>query len=526
MKISVKLPLLIAFIGASALSLSTWIAQNYAEALVRESAKVRLGYISEARALDMTAALERMKTRFVSTLEDGPDGPGTVQSIELMTAALADMPVFADARELSDPMTGVELRIAPGEIDGNTPPLSFVGYSPLVGAVIEAQVDPMLFRGILADRADLRDTARLRIFAGVDPPPMPPDSLIGETVVTYMGQRFAFVATKPGADLVAPIAVFNASFLQQSSVALVFVLIVGLMLARTITAPLSRLSRAMDHVAQRQFGAEILDRERNDEVGELARQLDELRASLLDAANSARELAFKGACFDRTDAALMLTASDLTILYVNDTMQRFMRQHRMQLERYAPKFEPDAVIGRPLDMLFVGAHRMKGALQNECFFCEELLFGASHFRLECIAVHGDEEVPFGYLIRWQNVTELRREEGIRTALDALVPTAEFSADGRLLTANAPFRAWTGQRGATEVGRKWDDLFGDDTPLSTVIPDEGPFSLTATASPQRPCAVSLRSVAGVNGAHENFVLVALPDLALGGTDTAPKLAAAP
>ena len=415
-------------------------------------------------------------------------------------------------------MAETQLRIVPGEVDGTRPVLTFVGFSPSLGTTIEADVDPLLLSGILSDRADLGNSGRLQIFVGDGPHPTQPNDMVASnTVVQYMGQQFTLVASKPSADVLAPIAVFSEGFLKQSSIALAFVLAVGLMLARTITAPLSRLSRAMNRVAEMNYGAEIHDRERGDELGGLARQLDSLRASLLDAANSARELAFKGASFDRTDAALMLMASDLTILYTNDTMQRFMRDHRVALERHAPKFEPDAIIGRPLDLVFAGAFRMKGALADEKYYSEEIHLGAAHFRLDCTAVYGDEGVTFGYLVRWHDITARRREAGLHNALEALVPTAEFSQDGRLLTANKPFRSWTGQSETTEVGRKWCDLFEGDCPFETTVPS-GPFALTARSAPLRPSAVSLETVHGRDGVIETFVLVALPDAVLGEAST--------
>ncbi|MEM9344519.1 MAG: HAMP domain-containing protein [Pseudomonadota bacterium] len=515
MKISIKLPLLIASIGAASLLLAAWIARSNTEALMQQSAAAGLQNVADGRSQDLANGLDALTRRFASVIEEGSAGSGDTQAAtETMRQALTENRLFEDFRVIPDDVPGMDLRVTAGEVDGTRSPFTFVGHAPAIDATIAASADPLLIEGVLADRADLMNSGTVRIFAGAGPHPLMPEGFVSaHTVVTHLGQRFTIVASRSDADVLAPLARFDASFLQQGGIALIFVVAIGLLLARTITVPLSRLSRSMNCVAQRNYRAEIHDRRRADELGGLARQLDELRASLLHAANSERELAFKGACFDREHAALMLMASDLTVLYVNDAMHRFMRDHEVALERHSPKFGPDVMVGRPLDLIFPGAFRMQEALRDQPTYTEELHLGAARFRVECMAVASEEEVTFGYLIRWRDVTDQRRHEGLQSALETLVPSAEFSTDGRLQSANAPFRDWTGQN-ETDVGRRWDDIFIGDNPFEPGTPISArPFALSATVSPRRTNAVSLHPIFGDSGVVENYVMVALPDSVL-------------
>ena len=230
------------------------------------------------------------------------------------------------------------------------------------------------------------------------------------------------------------------------------------MLARSISGPLQAVGQAMGQVARRNYDVEIPGRQRRDEIGDIARRLDVFRASLVAADATEREHAFKSAAFEATSAALMLIDRDMTIIYVNQCLVDLMAQHRIALERNVSDFRPDALPGRGLIALYPGAERLRVAAVDGQGNAEMQL-GHSHLALAMAPVRaGDGSQILGYVVEWKDVTRRRLSDAVTGAVDATLPVASFSPDGRLIEANPPFLRWTSIPGQAVYGEHWNAIF--------------------------------------------------------------------
>lgn len=343
----------------------------------------------------------------------------------------------------------------------------------------------------------------------------------GRTVLTavvpiaFKGLTFAVAAQQDTVEILMPAVALRAEMLRDGSWALALVSALGLLLARSITVPLTGVGAAMGFVASGDFGKPIPARERGDEIGDIARRLDAFRASLIAADGLVRENAFKSAAFQASSAAMMLVDKDLTILFVNAQLVDLMTTHRIALERNTKEFDPAALLGRNLTSLYPAASRARDVLRTERHHSDELQLGHARLKLALAPIHGDDGATLGYVVEWQDVTESRLSKVVLAAIDAQLPIAGFSPDGRVLDANRLFLEWADADGGVLTGRHWNQIFvGAEAPGSASwaqVCDKSVARIALTLQSQRDntrtLACFLCRVEAEDGRLQRFVLLA-------------------
>lgn len=272
------------------------------------------------------------------------------------------------------------------------------------------------------------------------------------------GHRYAILVRQAEAEILSAASQIREGMLNEGAVALSFVTVLGLALARSMSVPLSRVGEAMARVGAGNYEDAIPDRRRRDELGGIARRLDAFRASLLLAESAMRENAFKGSAFQSTAAALMITDKDLTIIHVNGAMVELATRNRIAIDRHVPGFRPDALPGRNLSAFFPGAGALRARVSGKCAGSAEVRFGQRHFKLAMSAVDDGAGGHLGFVVEWADVTDERMKQVLLGVVDARFPIAAFSADGRILQSNALFERWCAAESGELVGRSWDWMF--------------------------------------------------------------------
>ncbi len=107
-------------------------------------------------------------------------------------------------------------------------------------------------------------------------------ALLAATVpVSFEGVHWALVAAIGEDEALAPVAAMRDSILTGAGVVLVLAILFGLIFSRSITKPISRLTRTMDALAKGDLEAEVTGQDRTDEMGAMARAVEVFRANAL-----------------------------------------------------------------------------------------------------------------------------------------------------------------------------------------------------------------------------------------------------
>ncbi len=359
---------------------------------------------------------------------------------------------------------------------------------------------------------------------GAGPPAAQSPALVGETdaqfvtatvPVPFPGLDLRVVAKQPREEIMRTVESLRAELMREGGTALLIVAILGALMARSITKPLARVGAAMKMVGEEGFPDAIPDRQRGDEIGAIARQLDAFRAKLLQAEGLTRENAFKRAAFEAASSPMMLVDAGMTILYVNAELEALMRTHHIALGRSVSKFHPNALAGRSLFSLFPGSGRLRDAVMRGDGREAVMRVGQVHLKLNMALITDAKNELLGFVVEWSDMTESFWTRSLMDVIGAQFPIAGFSSDGRLIHSNALFSDWTHGVARNSVARRWDAIFKPGTlnPSSAswaAMTDGDPAQTTAWLLPpggaEQGREALLSRVAGGSSGASRYVLV--------------------
>ena len=115
-------------------------------------------------------------------------------------------------------------------------------------------------------------------------------TLLTATVpVSFEGTNWALVAAIGEDEALAPVAAMRNSILIGSAVVLLLATLFGLVFSRSVTRPISRLTRTMDALAEGDLTVEVMGKDRSDEVGAMARAVEVFRENAARVASLTEE---------------------------------------------------------------------------------------------------------------------------------------------------------------------------------------------------------------------------------------------
>ena len=115
-------------------------------------------------------------------------------------------------------------------------------------------------------------------------------SVASSNTLEFHEAHWALVAEQDVSEVLAPVHALRAELILLVSVCSAVAIFVGWLLARSITRPVSRVGDAMQRVADEDFDVEVIDANRSDEMGEMARILTQFRDKLKLAKDADREM--------------------------------------------------------------------------------------------------------------------------------------------------------------------------------------------------------------------------------------------
>ncbi len=243
------------------------------------------------------------------------------------------------------------------------------------------------------------------------------------------------------------------ALLTSSAVFLLSVIGNMFLMYRLVTRPLGQIQAVIQGFKDRNYDRAVPLQGRKDELGSIAASLEELRGTLAHARDAELENTFKGTAFMTASAAMLLTDLDGKITHTNAKMIALFATHKAALSACVPGFDPHAMIGLSVEAFLSGqkdlvtqggAQMGSGPSGNDQPFTAVIKLGEARISLSASVIRDKSGHEVGYVMEWSDVTDNWLNAAVIQAIEASQIKAEFSPQGALLTANAPFLDMMGQ----------------------------------------------------------------------------------
>jgi methyl-accepting chemotaxis protein len=310
------------------------------------------------------------------------------------------------------------------------------------------------------------------------------DVLIGEEVMQYLaayspvnffGETYGLVVGQHMGEILAPARALGIKFLWQGALMLLAVAAIALLVARSLSKPLTSVETAMRKVSDADYTGSVPGTNRGDEIGGIANALDDFRVALQDAEASRRDGQFKGAAFEGSSASLMMINQDFEIIYTNSAASELMKLHEESFARHMDGFDADHLIGKTIDIFHKNPDQVRALLSDPASLplSTEIKVDDVYFSLDVNSVCNAEGAQIGCVMEWKDVTLQRKNQAIIETINRNQCKAEFGMDGKLREANENFAATIGPKtncsSLIPIWRPNAAIFG------SAFPPENPFT---------------------------------------------------
>ena len=143
---------------------------------------------------------------------------------------------------------------------------------------------------------------------------------------------------------------------------------------------------------------------------------------------------------ETVSVAVMMVDRDFLVTQVNKTTMALLVRNRDAFRNLWPGFEPDRIVGMCIDTFHRDPSHQRRMLSDPSRlpFRTDISVGELKFALTVHASYDEEGTYNGNILEWNEVTELRTQQGQLSAIDKAQAVIEFNLEGRVLNANANF----------------------------------------------------------------------------------------
>ncbi|MGB8813387.1 MAG: methyl-accepting chemotaxis protein [Paracoccaceae bacterium] len=235
-----------------------------------------------------------------------------------------------------------------------------------------------------------------------------------------------------------------------------------------VVQPLHRIEGAMGALSEHRYETQIPELNRSDEVGQLSRSLEQMRAFLAEGEAAKKENTYKSAAFSGSSAAMMMVDSEFRINFMNAKMQELLDNLTEPLRKEVPDFDPKNVIGQNVDVFHPRHDHFRRFLNSAKDGTQRIVMGIgdSRISLSVAAIFGHNNEIIGNVVEWADITEDWLNGAILSAINTNQVRAEFDVDGRLLFTNVRFNDLFGTQSETFIGRPLRSLLNADKNILT------------------------------------------------------------
>lgn len=279
-------------------------------------------------------------------------------------------------------------------------------------------------------------------------------AVIAYRPVQFLGQKLGAIVEQDRDEVLLPAARLSREMLLEGAIYMAGLGLVAWFLARGLSRPLERLVAAMRAIASGDFGTEVGDTARKDEVGALTTTLSDFRTQLAESARMAQENTARSAALNASSSCLMMMDAEFRVTFCNSAMLRLFADHADSFRQSMANFDPDAVVGQNMDLFHGDPARIHRLLQapDAMPFRGEMRIGSLTVQIALNEIRAEDGTRIGFVVEWRDVTEERAQAAMLGAIDQAQLVAHVSPDGVITKVNAVMEQTLGQTAATLVGQ--------------------------------------------------------------------------
>ncbi|WP_424943869.1 cache domain-containing protein, partial [Aliiroseovarius crassostreae] len=271
--------------------------------------------------------------------------------------------------------------------------------------------------------------------------------VVAYSPVDVLGQTWAIIAEQDTDEVFASARELIKILITNGILIIVGVSVIALLFARSLVNPLGKVTRAMSLIAGKNYDAEVEGTARRDEIGDIAKSLEQFRLSLLEAREVAKESEFRGAAFNSSSAAIMMVGNNLDILHMNPSAMDLMHEHEAKFRELVPDFCADEIVGKCADIFHPPGlrERVRAILADDANLPYNVVIAVdgARLKLEINRVWGGDGEPIGFVVEWMDVSADFLNKALLESIDSNQMKAEFTPDGICSGANDLFQEKVG-----------------------------------------------------------------------------------
>lgn len=159
-------------------------------------------------------------------------------------------------------------------------------------------------------------------------------------------------------------------------------------------------------------------------------------------ARESREItgSYMASAVNTSSIAMMMVNRDLVVTYVNQATQKLLREKADAFRRVWPNFDPEKIVGSCIDIFHKNPSHQRQLLSDSARlpYRTDITVGDIKFALNVGAVFDAQRNYIGNVLEWADVTDVRVNSGMISALQRSQAIIEFDLDGRVVNANKNF----------------------------------------------------------------------------------------
>jgi methyl-accepting chemotaxis protein len=191
---------------------------------------------------------------------------------------------------------------------------------------------------------------------------------------------------------------------------LVISLGIGTLIITSVLTSARKLIFAFKQIAGGNYEVE-LKQSRKDEMGVLEKELSVLVKQLEEAALTALEASKVKQALDSSSTAFMMSDADRTIVYMNESAHKLLKECEPEIRKDLPQFNADKLIGTRIDSFHSNpAHQHAVLDQLKTVHEAKLSLGRYSFRLMINPIRDADGKNLGNSVEWHDMTAIYEEE--------------------------------------------------------------------------------------------------------------------